>query len=44
MTEFYNFLNSQSGDRLAGYAAVLLIALYIIMLGICDIFKILKRK
>jgi hypothetical protein len=39
MNEFFNFLNQQNGDRLVGYCAVSLIALYLIIEGITTIFR-----
>ncbi len=43
MTEIFNFLNSQSGDRLAGYALVFLIALYIAFTGISGIIWSIRK-
>ena len=43
MTEFLNFLNNQNGDRLAGYALVFLIALYIVFTGISGIIWSIRK-
>jgi uncharacterized membrane protein HdeD (DUF308 family) len=43
MTNFFNFLNAQNGDRLAGYAIVFLIALSIIVNGIYKIIWAFRK-
>lgn len=43
MTEFFNFLNAQSGDRLVGYAIVFLLTLSIIVNGIHKIIWAFRK-
>lgn len=43
MTQLFNFLNAQNGDRLAGYAIVFLIALSIIVNGIYKIIWAFRK-
>lgn len=43
MSEFYEFLNGMSGERLAGVTLAFLMALYIIMLAIVGVVKHISR-
>jgi hypothetical protein len=43
MTELFNFLNAQSGDRLFGYSIVFLLALYIVFTGISGIIWSIRK-
>lgn len=44
MTEFFNFLNAQNGERLVGYSIVFLIALSIIVDGIYKIIWAIRKS
>jgi hypothetical protein len=44
MENFLQFLSKSSGDRVFWYGLVFLIAVYIIVEGIVEIFKIFKKK
>jgi len=43
MTEFFEFLNHQSGDRLAGYGMLFLVALYIVFRSLVEIITAFKK-
>jgi len=44
MTEFFNFLNGQSGDRLFGYCIFILIALSLLTSMVVNVVSALTKK